>query len=69
MMDIPQNKRVEKAIYASSFLKKYDYAKIVAFYNNTKSYKRTMDEFNISSKSALRYILMKNLNLQENDSR
>ena len=50
---------LKNAIYASSFTKKYDYNKVKSYYNKTKSYKLTMQEFDISSSSALHYILKK----------
>lgn len=37
--------------------KKYDYEKVVVFYQGVKSYKKTMDEFGIKSKGTLNYIL------------
>jgi hypothetical protein len=50
---------IKQALYASSFTKKYDYNKVKYYYNKTRSYKLTMQEFNISSSSALHYILKK----------
>lgn len=50
---------LKNALYASSFTKKYDYNKVKSYYNKTRSYKLTMQEFNISSSSALHYILKK----------
>ncbi len=50
---------LKNALYASSFTKKYDYNKVKSYYNKTRSYKLTMQEFDISSSSALHYILKK----------
>lgn len=58
MMDRPESIRISFAIYAASFLKKYDNEKVRLFHeNNGRSYKKTMSEFNISSKGTLNYIL------------
>lgn len=55
--DIPPNIRLARSVYASSFIRKYDKLKIISFYNETKSYSKTMQEFGISSKGTLHYIL------------
>ena len=57
MMDIPEQIRIKKAKYASSFMTKYNHTEVVKFYNSCKSYKKTMEKFNISSKGTLNYIL------------
>lgn len=57
MFDIPKQIRIKRAIYASSFKKKYNNEDIINFHNEHKSYKRTMQQFNISSKGTLNYIL------------
>jgi hypothetical protein len=57
MLDIPKQIRIKKAIHASSFLKKYKNKEIIRFHKLHKSYKKTMDQFNISSKGTLNYIL------------
>lgn len=58
MMDIPESIRISKALYATSFIRKYDKEKVRKFhFNNGNSYKKTMNEFNISSKGTLHYIL------------
>ena len=59
MMDIPEQIRIKKAKYASSFIKKYNDVEVIEFYNTFKSYKKTMDMFGISSKGTLNYILKK----------
>ena len=60
MMDIPEHIRIAKAVYASSFNKKHDKEAIIKWYKeNGKSYKKTMHEFNISSKGTLHFILNK----------
>lgn len=56
-LDIPVEQRKTRVLNASKQNKKYDNEKVKKFYNLTKSYKDTMLEFNISSKSTLHYIL------------
>lgn len=56
-LDIPKDVRVKLATYAGSFVKKYDYEIIYAFYLKTKSYKQTMEKFGIPSKNGLHHIL------------
>ena len=58
-LDMDKEVRIKKAIHASSFIKKYDHADVYDFYNETNSYKKTMEEFCISSKGTLFYILNK----------
>jgi len=57
MMDIPEEIRRHKAMWATSFVRKYDKREVREFYNSCKSYKKTMDRFGISSKGTLYYIL------------
>jgi len=57
MADMPKQVRIDKAIHASSFIKKYDYLPIKNFYAKEKSYIKTMKEFNISSRGTLFHIL------------
>jgi len=59
-MDQPEHVRVARAKHASSFVKKYNDIEVINFYNDCNSYKKTMEEFNISSKGTLHYILQKN---------
>lgn len=56
-MDIPEQIRISRSKHAASFLKKHNYREIADFYNTCKSYKKTMEEFNITSKGTLHYIL------------
>ncbi len=56
-MDIPKQIRVKRALVATSYVRKYDKDEVKGFYKQTKSYKKTMKEFNISSKGTLHYIL------------
>lgn len=58
-MDIPKNIREKIAINASSYMKKYNHEEIYEFYCKCKSYKKTMQKFNISSKNGLHFILKK----------
>lgn len=58
MLDIPEAIRLSKAIYATSFMKKHDKESVKRFYfEHDKSYKKTMEAFNISSKGTLHYLL------------
>jgi len=59
MMDIPKQLRIKRAIHASSFLRKHNNDEIKKFHKKYKSYKKTMEKFNISSKGTLHYILSK----------
>lgn len=59
MMDIPKNIRIKKAQYATSFIRKYDKEEVREFHAINKSYKATMEKFNISSKGTLYHILKK----------
>lgn len=59
-MDIPREERVRRAIHATSFVKKYDHEDVIEFYNKCKSYTKTMEKFDITSKGTLHYILRKN---------
>ena len=58
-LDMDKEVRIKKAIHASSFIKKYDHKDVYDFYNKTNSYKKTMEEFCISSKGTLFYIINK----------
>jgi hypothetical protein len=58
MMDIPASIRIAKSVYAASFLRRYNKEDVMKFYiENGKSYKKTMEKFNISSKGTLHFIL------------
>lgn len=57
MMDIPKEKRLAKANHATSFWRKHDKSKVKEFHSKSRSYKKTMEEFNISSKGTLNFIL------------
>ena len=60
MMDIPEAIRYAKSLHATSFVRKHDAEKIAAFYiENGRSYKKVMQQFDISSKGTLHYILKK----------
>jgi len=62
MMDMPKEVRIAKAKHASSFVKKHDHAEVLEFYYKTRSYKATMDRFNISSKGTLNFIIKQSTN-------
>ena len=58
MMDKPKDVRLKQAIYASSFATKHNNVQeIKDFYNDCKSYKKTMERFDIKSKGTLHNIL------------
>ena len=57
MMDIPAHIRLANAIRASSFAKKYDHDAVLEFYMRSKSYNKTMEAFNITSKGTLHFII------------
>ena len=59
MMDISPEIRLAKAMHATSFTRKYDKESVKAYYNENKSYKQTMEHFNITSKGTLHFILNK----------
>lgn len=60
MMDRSSEERLAHAKHASSFAQVHDHDAIKNFhFNNGNSYKRTMEEFNITSKGSLNYILNK----------
>jgi len=59
MMDMSPEVRKAKGRYASSFAQIHDHDNIILFYKQKKSYKKTMEKFNISSKGTLHYILNK----------
>ena len=62
-LDIPKEKRIKMAKHASSCQKNFnDDEKVIEikkFYNETRSYKKTMEHFGISSKGTLYFILNK----------
>jgi len=59
-MDIPEAIRLSRAVYASSFITKHNHSEIKHFHiENGNSYKKTMANFNISSKGTLNFILKK----------
>jgi hypothetical protein len=59
MMDRPADIRMAHSKHASYFNKKHNHEEILEFYNNCKSYKKTMDKFNLTSKGTLNFILKK----------
>jgi hypothetical protein len=60
IMDIPEHIRIEKALHATSFCRKYDKDEVINYHNAYgKSYKKTMAHFGITSKGTLHYILNK----------
>jgi hypothetical protein len=58
-MDRKKEDRIAHASYASSFAQVHNHDEIISFHNKEKSYSKTMDKFNISSKGTLHYIINK----------
>ena len=56
-MDMSAEKRLSSALIATSYVRKYDKVEVRSFYEECKSYKKTMEKFGISSKSTLSHIL------------
>lgn len=61
MMDKSPEIRRAAAIKASQSIAKFDHSEIITFHRHTKSYKKTMSEFGISSKGTLNFILRKSM--------
>ena len=59
MMDRKKEDRIAHAKLASSYWQKHNPDVIKKYYAKEKSYKKTMEHFNISSKGTLYYILNK----------
>lgn len=59
MFDKSKEVRVKQANIATSHIKKYNHEEIYKFYNDCKSYEKTMKKFNIPSKGSLHFILNK----------
>ena len=60
MNDIPKDIIIKKALHASTHNRKFtdnEMIQIREYYQNTKSYKKTKEKFNISSSGTLQYIL------------
>lgn len=58
-MDLPEEDRKKRAIYATSFCIKHNAEKIKKRRNEGATYKELMEEFNISSKGTLSFIINK----------
>lgn len=59
MMDIPKELRIAHAQKAGDAVRKYDYDAVFQYYLQTKSYKKTKQEFGIASKSTVHWIVSK----------
>ena len=57
MFDIPKEKRIERSRKSNVKYKNEELKNILSFYSESKSYKKTMIKFNISSKGTLWHIL------------
>ena len=60
-MDIPEEIRRKIAINASNYTKIYNHEEIYEYYCKSKSFTKTMKEFNIKSKNSL-YLIIKKYN-------
>lgn len=58
-MDIPEQIRIKRALHATSFVRKHDKEIIREYHKHDNSYKKTMAQFDISSKGTLHFILNK----------
>jgi hypothetical protein len=58
-LDIPQETRIHLAKHASSFAQKYNHEEVYDYYLETKSYKKVMERFNITSKGVIAYVIKK----------
>lgn len=58
-MDKPAEQRMRSALIATSHTRKYIASDVKDFYNECKSYKKTMDKFGMTSKGTLYFILKK----------
>lgn len=59
VLDMPQEIRIKKAKYASSFMQKYNHKEIYDYYMTCQSYKKTMNHFKIPSKNTIHFIIKK----------
>jgi len=59
MFDQTPEQRLARSKHTTSFVTKYNHDEVYAFYSQCKSYKKTMDKFNIGSKGTLNFILKK----------
>jgi hypothetical protein len=58
-LDVPQKRRLEHAKYMAGFMQKYNHDEVYEFYQKTHSYKKTMEQFGITSKNGLHHIIAK----------
>ena len=56
-MDKPKEDRLMYSLNATDKWRKYNASEVKEFYNICKSYKKTMEKFNMSSKGTLHFIL------------
>lgn len=64
MMDRLVQDRINHAILASKHIQLYKHSEVINFYNECKSYKKTMEKFGITSKGTLHYILNKSIEVK-----
>lgn len=58
-LDISPEKRMERALHATSFVRKFDKEEVKKYHEESGSYMKTMEYFGISSKGTLHHILNK----------
>jgi hypothetical protein len=61
MMDRDPAARRAHAVKASSHIKKYNHAAVIAFYEKVRSYRKVMAEFGINSKGTVSFIVRKSI--------
>lgn len=57
MLDRPKEELYKQAVKASLYAKVHEHEDIIKYYEKCKSYKKTMKEFNITSKGTLHFII------------
>lgn len=61
MLDIDEQTRLNKAISATAYVKKYDHEEIIKLYNEGNSYSKIMQKLNIKSKGTISFIIKKSI--------
>lgn len=59
--DKKPNIRLKSALYATSFIKKYNHEDIINLHNKKISYKKIMELYNIKSKGTISFIIKKSI--------
>jgi len=66
MFDQSAEQRLARSRHASSFITKYNHDEVYDYYLECKSYKKTMEKFDIGSKGSLNYIIKQKEKLSNN---